>query len=195
MTDENLVKAHTHDGATRPAVEAKADKGFAAKFKSEITEYHNYAVHAEGGGGVDARSNGPLPALNGWCHDQSGVIGKSETKSGVKGESTQGHGGEFAAKNKGSGVRGSSALGYGGQFEATDIKGSPIRLMPQTVGAFNEAPKLSAVGRPGELKVVQNDQGDCTLWICVKGAGGTFPLIRAAAWAKVQLGPAYIGTL
>jgi hypothetical protein len=125
-------------------------------------------------------------------HGPIGVRGQGDT--GVRG---QGGG-------NGSGVHGVSLdAGRGGVFESA--RSAQVQLIPQVVRASfpNSVPvtpqeipvkrgegvvSLPKDGRGGDLLALTDDQGQCTLWFCVRGEGA-----GPAQWAQVLLGTSVVG--
>lgn len=158
-------------------------------------------------------SNDVTPAVRGDSHPNppggpgTGVFGTGKgPATGVYGGSASGNG-VYGESSKGVGVTGASMKSYGIQGESTEAPGGKflslssgqIELTPRQVefipGEQEPLPKLSGFAEPGELAMVADGDGNCTLWMCIhgfepghRGAAGTTTLIQPATWAKVQLG-------
>ncbi|MGW7089149.1 hypothetical protein ACWGH2_37495 [Streptomyces sp. NPDC054871] len=153
----------------------------------------------------------------GMGYRDEGVVGWSKYAAGgrfqaatigIIATSTQGPGGKLegsvgaeCAGKKGPGIVAKSTDSYGGQFESAE--NGQIRLVPRAVefgtgGQGAPYPKLPVTGQSGEMMTVTHENGQCSLWLCVRSfkltqtSGGT-PIPIAATWAQVQLGAAISG--
>jgi len=149
------------------------------------------------------------PGVHGSGHNAPGVYGDSTEYPGVHGHSVgsigvRGTGGEIGGRFEGeanTGVWGESGRGVGGTFKAGGR--GQIRLIPESTEFFDSEngplPVLPGSSDPGELRAVVDDNGNCTLWLCITAAsaGGTgvaatgdlFP-----TWAQVSVGTTVVGT-
>jgi hypothetical protein len=100
------------------------------------------------------------------------------------------------------GVKGVGLAGRGGIFQSQ--RSAQVQLVPArgrrmpesesftpTIVAApgRQGPELPKSGRAGDLMSVIDEQGDCTLWFCVKGETEGAP----SRWAQVLLGPSFDG--
>jgi hypothetical protein len=109
----------------------------------------------------------------------TGVFGGGE--DGVMGMGLSGRGGIFASERSAQ-LRLVPALGH--RMTERETFTPTIVTDPNRQGA--DLPKN---GRAGNLMSVMDEQGDCTLWFCVRGDGEGV----AARWAQVLLGPVFDG--
>lgn len=143
----------------------------------------------------------------------TGVSGLSATGIGVRGHSSyiavhgtatgKGYGGYFAS-DSGPGVFAESQSSVAANFVARKV--GQIRLAPEPATFFEnpEGPpnaNLPRFSQAGELRTVTDDDGVCTLWLCVQslqeGGGPTNPADAGfpyAKWAQVLLGPSFPGS-
>lgn len=152
-------------------------------------------------------------ASSGTDNDHAcGVLGTTRGKAergaaGVKGDGrnnapgvwAKGSTGVYGRGVNGPGVHGEGTSGYGGEFESGES--SQLRLKPRRAQFSGETPSgqphpvLPAFARAGELRLAQDDEGTCSLWLCVHESGGKGPARQFASWAQVLLGDAFPGTL
>jgi hypothetical protein len=100
------------------------------------------------------------------------------------------------------GVKGLGLAGRGGIFQSQ--RSAQVQLVPArgrrmperesftpTIIAApgRQGPELPKSGRAGDLMSVIDEQGDCTLWFCVKGETEGAP----SRWAQALLGPSFEG--
>ena len=100
------------------------------------------------------------------------------------------------------GVKGVGLAGRGGIFQSQ--RSAQVQLVPTrgrkmpelesftpTIVAApgRQGPELPKSGRAGDLMSVIDEQGDCTLWFCIKGETEGAP----SRWAQVLLGPSFDG--
>lgn len=106
--------------------------------------------------------------------------------------------GVYGQGGRGPGVRGEGGRGYGGEFESENS--SQLRLKPRSAEFSGETPSgqpqpvLPAFARAGELRLVKDDQGACSLWLCVR-EGGTGLEESFSSWAQVLLGDPFPGSI
>jgi hypothetical protein len=110
---------------------------------------------------------------------ETGVFGTGRT--GVKGVGSGGRGGVFES-------------GTSAQLQLVPTLGPRIvdqeALIPTVAAEPGRlGPPLPRAGQGGDLLATRDDQGQCTLWFCVRGATGTDP----ARWTQVVLGPVFDG--
>jgi hypothetical protein len=100
------------------------------------------------------------------------------------------------------GVEGAGSEGRGGIFRSersAQVRLIPARRSPQgkEQAAFIPTviadpalwgPQLPREGRSGDLMSVVDDEGQCSLWFCIRDNAGS------ARWAQVLLGPSFDGT-
>jgi hypothetical protein len=142
---------------------------------------------------------GDNAGVHGTSHNAGdGVRGETDLGSGVNGASSSGAGVQGNSTD-GPGVTGRSVTDRGGVFESH--RSAQLRLFPQDMGATNPpgpvtgtaipaqeaGPALPHDGKGGDLAVLRDPTGMCTLWFCV----GEFP--PPAMWAQVLLGPVTVG--
>jgi hypothetical protein len=123
----------------------------------------------------------------------TGVRGKSEQSNGIFGETVSGAGVYgFASETKGrAGVfqsERSAQVSLVPQNQPTQFS-TPVAASPTVIPAGREGPRLPKDGRGGDLMTIADQQGQCTLWFCVKGEGPAGP----ALWAQILLGPSFNG--
>lgn len=132
--------------------------------------------------GVRGEGNNYAPGI--WGEGSTGVYGQGRKGPGVHGESEEGYGGEFDSKN-------SSQLRLSprdAQFGGAASSGQPQPI---------QQPVLPDAASAGELRLVKDDQGVCSLWLCVHGASSrpSSPAFQPASWAQVLLGESFFGSI
>ena len=110
---------------------------------------------------------------------ETGVFGLGE--DGVKGVGIGGRGGVFQSERS-------------AQVQLIPAKGRRIAeqtaFIPTVIADPGKlGPELPRVGRGGDLMTIVDDQGQCTLWFCVRDGTDA----GAARWAQVLLGPLFDG--
>jgi hypothetical protein len=127
--------------------------------------------------------------------------------------SETGNTGVYGAGTTGVSGQGITASGRGGMFKSTHS--AQVQLVPQplpitfmspvTETSFtripagnesNETLQLPRDGQGGDLLTLMDNQRQCTLWFCVRGAlrGADGNITSDAEWAQVLLGPSFKGS-
>lgn len=145
--------------------------------------------------GIGVRGKGDSGGVQGESDSSFGVEGNSQFGPGVHGTSTDGFG-VLGDSESGNGVAGiSSGREPAGMFESkraaqlwlvptdTGPLNSPSGITPQAIPVADQGPKVlpAKVTEGGQLMAIKDDQGQCTLWFCVKSG-------PPARWAQVLLG-------
>lgn len=113
-------------------------------------------------------------------HGPTGVRGRSDSGAGVHGVADRGRGGIFGSVH--------SAQVQLAPQETRAPFPAPTSATPMAFPGDREGVKLPKDGRGGDLIALMDDQRQCALWFCVRGADG-----GPARWAQVLLGPAFEG--
>lgn len=147
------------------------------------------------GASIGVRGKGDNGGVRGDSDANAGVLGVSTSSSGVDGTS-QGSFGIRGASVDGIGVCGVSVGDVGGVFQPkragqiwlvpapAGSLNSPSGVNPMAIAVQDQGPRVlpERVTEAGQLMAIQDNQGTCTLWFCVKAG-------PPARWAQVLLGP------
>jgi hypothetical protein len=147
-----------------------------------ISETGNSGVY--GGGPVGVFGHGFVSGVRGNSEQGRGVAGETDSGVGVFGSASKdtGRGGAFQTAR-------SAQVWLVPKNEPTEFP-APVAVSPTAIRE-SQAPRLPRDGRGGDLMALADNQGQCTLWFCVKGERGAGP----ARWAQVLLGPSFDGQL